>query len=187
MSCPSILRDGAAGCVTTRLRIDVWRATRTRTVWSLQQAVQVTPPGQSGASSHRRPTSLVHRSPSMTLTANIAGSPPKKAADAANESARDFGLRFGDPLTALGPLHVSGGKEETRPDLFGGDLQLGAVLTVLRLPAALVQAARDDHPHALGEGKGYVLGQIPPAHDVLWISSFGVLPTSLTLRRGRCE
>jgi hypothetical protein len=23
--------------------------------------------------------------------------------------------------------------------------------------------------------------------DVLWISSFGVLPTSLTLRRGRCE
>jgi hypothetical protein len=102
----------------------------------------------------------------MALTANIAGSPPRKAADAANESARELRLRFGKPLTALGPLYVSGGKEETRPDLFGSDLQLGAVFTVVRLPAALLQATRDDHAHALGEGKGYVLGQIPPAHDI---------------------
>ena len=67
---------------------------------------------------------------------------------------------------ALGALHIGRGEAKAWTDLIGRDLDLGAVLTLLGLPAALLQAARDDHAHALGEGEGHVLGQIPPAHDV---------------------
>jgi len=87
----------------------------------------------------------------MTFTVNTAGSPPKKAADVANDSGRDVGFGLGDPLTALSPPHVSGGKEQARSDLVRCDLDLGTVLTILGLPTALLQAARDHHSHPLGK------------------------------------
>jgi hypothetical protein len=75
----------------------------------------------------------------MMLTVNTAGSPPRKAADVANDSGRNVGLRLGHRLTPLGPLHVSGGKEQARSDLIRRDLDLGTMLAPVRLPAALIQ------------------------------------------------
>jgi hypothetical protein len=60
----------------------------------------------------------------MALTVNTAGSPPRKAADVANGSGRDFGLRLGHLLAARGPLHISGGEEQARPDLIRRDFHL---------------------------------------------------------------
>ncbi len=62
--------------------------------------------------------------PSMALTVNTAGSPPRKAADVANGSGRDLGLRLGYLLAALGPPHISGGEEQARPDLIRRDFHL---------------------------------------------------------------
>jgi hypothetical protein len=60
----------------------------------------------------------------MMLTVNTAGSPPGKAADVANDSGGDFGLRLEHLLAARGPLHVGGGKEQARPDLIRRNLDL---------------------------------------------------------------
>ena len=45
---------------------------------------------------------------------------------------------------------------EARADLVGHDLDLGAVSTVVGLPAPLLEAPGHDYPHPLGEGEGHV-------------------------------
>jgi hypothetical protein len=95
------------------------------------------------------------------LTVNTASNPPWKVADVANGSGRDFGLRLGHLLAAHGPLHVSGGKEQARPDLIRRNLDLGTMLALLGLPAALIQPTDDDDAHPLGEGYGEGLRGCP--------------------------
>ena len=43
------------------------------------------------------------------------------------------------------------GPTQARADLVGHDLHHAALLAVLRLPAALLEAAGDDHPRALAQ------------------------------------
>jgi len=66
----------------------------------------------------------------------------------------------------MDPMDLGGGEPEAGPDVIGHDLDLGPPLTSVGLPAPLLQAAGDEHPAALGQAEGHVLGQVPPADDV---------------------
>src|SRR5205807_2828501 len=62
--------------------------------------------------------------------------------------------------------NLGGGPAEAGTDLVGHHLDLRALVALLGLPRALLEAARDDHPRALLEGFAGVLGHLPPADDV---------------------
>src|SRR5262249_926559 len=55
---------------------------------------------------------------------------------------------------------------QARADLVGDDLDHAALLAVLGLPAALLEAAGDDDARALAQRLGDVLGHLAPADDV---------------------
>ena len=74
------------------------------------------------------------------------------------------GLGLG--ATPLDSMDVGGGEAQARTDLVGRELDLGAVLALVGLPTALLEATGDHNPHALGEAEGHVLGQVTPADDV---------------------
>src|SRR6056300_342646 len=66
----------------------------------------------------------------------------------------------------LGALHLGGRPTEARTDLVGDDLDDGALLSIVGLPAALLEATRDDAAASLGEGGGDVLTEVTPADDI---------------------
>src|SRR5438105_3978131 len=70
----------------------------------------------------------------------------------------------GTPVLVLGD--AGRGPAEAGADLVGHDLDLRALLTVGVLPRALVEAAGDDDPRALGQALRGVLGHLLPAHHV---------------------
>ena len=73
------------------------------------------------------------------------------------------------PATAAAPvvlLHVGRGPAQARTDLVGDDLDDAALLAVVGLPRALLEASRDDNPRAFADRLGDVLGHLAPAHDV---------------------
>src|SRR6478752_5291022 len=61
---------------------------------------------------------------------------------------------------------LGSGPAQARTDLVGHDLHHAALLAVLGLPAALLEAAGDDHARALAQRLRDVLGHLAPAHDV---------------------
>jgi hypothetical protein len=67
---------------------------------------------------------------------------------------------------ALGTGQLGRGPTQRGGQVLGAHFDLGPALAGFGLPAALVQAPGDEHPVALGQGSGGVLGQGAPGHHV---------------------
>src|SRR5690606_34919158 len=63
-------------------------------------------------------------------------------------------------------LDAGGGPAQRGADLVGHDLDLRALVAVLGLPGALLEAAGDDDAVTLGDGLRHVVGEVAPADDV---------------------
>src|SRR5690606_23464174 len=59
-------------------------------------------------------------------------------------------------------VHLRRGVPQRRADLIHRQLDDGALLALLGLVGALLEAALHHHPHALGQGLADVLGELPP-------------------------
>src|SRR6185503_14072089 len=94
-------------------------------------------------------------------TAGVAAAGVAAAATPATATATEVAA-----TAALVAGDLGGGPAQARTDLVGHDLHHAALLAVLRLPAALLEAAAHDHARALAQRLRDVLGHLAPAHDV---------------------
>ena len=69
-------------------------------------------------------------------------------------------------LAALVAGDLGGGPAEAGADLVGDDLDLRALVALVGLPRALLEAAGDDDAGALRDGLAHVLAELGPAGDV---------------------
>jgi hypothetical protein len=66
----------------------------------------------------------------------------------------------------LGPRNLGRRETQGRTNFFGRDFDATATLAVLRLPAALLEATRYNDTRSFPEAQRYILGEIPPAHNI---------------------